>query len=396
MQTNGNVSRSLTGLVAAALWGVGLAGVGSCLFGASPADADSAARSEPGLRQTQGLGGTRFGGSCFEAAAAAQGIGGPGFGQGIGGPGFGQGIGGPGFGGPGFGGPGLGQGGTQGGGFPGGGRFGMAPGGEVRLAALCTDLFADPPRPEDRFTGGDGGLVVIAGSEIALPDALNQGLIELRGAPNRPMLLGRGSPDIYFTAINRTRRPAELLIPAGMTVVRAGSNNAPSTAEASALFAAARESGARDSLMMQLALWGLRGSNAEDVEQTALGPVRQQQVDRVMRILESAGSRAKFGERPGVYKKAWDAKRTALGEEAEEINGRTFLGADERVDFTGFRGEDGAGVARLTLSNGLVLYTDAKFSAKPRGKWAVQLTHLRSGRPLRLSQNGVLVNPTRS
>jgi hypothetical protein len=326
------------------------------------------------------------------------------------GMGGGMGMGGMGMGGMGMGGAGMGGGmggfggqmaQFQGGGFPRGGFAELPPGQPTQIAALCTDLLSDPPDGTTRFVGGataDRSAVAFAdGSSFSLAQALGRGLVGIRGRDDSYDPVRRdGSLALDLYLVNLTRLPARLELVAGTTITPRGQAQQPLPEAADRLFALGQQRNLSYTNTMQFAVWGARGSTAEDVEQTQMVSLPDRELARVQGLLTASGAIEVFDRERGRYEALYARAEKELPAEADPLAGSTTLAGARRAQVEGYRLPDGTGLVTVAPSRGGEFFYRAEFKDRRDGKVEVRLTHLVSGRPIRANGGGFLLTPTRT
>ena len=330
-----------------------------------------------------------------------QGFGQQGFGrQGFGQQGFGQqGFGQQGFGQQGFGQQGFGQrggnilgGGTQGGSIPGGTSFSLSPSETVTVAAACTDLFALPPDEKTRFTGGEGAQVQLADGRLAsLPEALELGVLALRGKADTFNPLGRGGSmllDLQFT--NLSPMAVKVSIPAGTQVIPAGQKPQPLPQGSDRMFELAARKRLTRSNTIQYAVWAARGNTREEVEQANLRLLPEKEVEKVQGLLDSSGLDREFNREGGKYEAKYREALARLPETAEAVKTTAILPTGYRARLEGKR-DGNHGWLQVSPKEGGTFYYAAEFEDRKDGKTLVHLKHLVSGNPMRIGRGYLVI-----
>lgn len=283
-------------------------------------------------------------------------------------------------------------GGRQGGAFPGGGNFSLAPGQAVLVAAACTDLPSDPPDATTRFRGGGKSVVVLANGEIPLDKALDAGLVSIGGKNDSFMPFGRGgSLLLNLQLVNRSGQPLRVSIARGDTVTPAGQASQPLPEGSDLLFQEAAQQRISLTNTTQFAVWGARGSTAEEVEQANMARLKEADIQRAQALLDAAGIKRIFDRDRGTIATRYEKEAEKLGSEVQDVAGYTYLADGKRAKVSGVRSEDGRGVVTVTPAQGGDYYYSARFTARGGGKASVQLFQLATEHPVRVNRGSLLL-----
>jgi hypothetical protein len=283
------------------------------------------------------------------------------------------------------GGPQQAQGTRQGGAFPTGTTFALQPGGSVRLAAVCTELLADPPDATTRFDGGRAGSIEMAGQRGSLAAGLQAGLVSISGVHLPGSLPRRANLLLTLEVRNHAQVPVSVAIPAGTEIGPRGQRTAPLPEPARRVFALAERAGIGASNVVQLAVWALRGSTAEDVEHATMSPIGDRDLRQVQLLLDEAGASTRFDRDRGASAGRYAKALATLGESAIDLAGTAVLPRGGRARVVITRDGAGRGVAVLRPAAGGEYFYGTEEVPARAGGLRVRLLNLTSGRPLRLN-----------
>ncbi|MBI3912480.1 MAG: hypothetical protein HY320_16285 [Armatimonadetes bacterium] len=330
-----------------------------------------AAISGPGRAQVPGIGGAPYGG-----------------------PGVGGGV--P-FGGQPFGGPGFRSGQTPfQGGFLGSNTQGiLLPGGAAISLAYCTDLFASPPDQTARYAPpADAGRVLLAsGMGFSLPEAVQARVLIARGPGPMEQLPRDGWGALHILWVNQSHEPVALNVGAGILLTPEGASPMPAPHLPLLLSAAARL-GIAASNVTQYAIWAARGATREDIEQTRLTVLSDEEVDLANRLLNVAGLTAAADSNQGEYARLYRVAEQMMGDSGQAFTGRALLNDGTPVRVMGKR--DAEGDALLTLvpkGGGTRFLMGARLSPHKDGRWRARLVHLKTGRRLSGNYGSLIITP---
>jgi hypothetical protein len=287
-------------------------------------------------------------------------------------------------------------GGGQGGGFPGGGRLGMNPGDTLQVAAVCTDLLSTPPTSATRFTASHSGKVELAdGRTFDLADAVRYGVIAFRGRDNSFDPVRRdGSLLLDLYVMNTAGVPVRVEINPGAQVTPVGQppQNLPEGADR--LFELGLQKRLALTNTMQYAVWAARGSTAEEVEQANMVRLAKPELDRVQSLLDASGIEREFDRARGAYAARYEEAVEKLADGASEMKGYSYLPTGARVQVEGVRTAEGTGyVAISNPKNGGEFFYRAAFTRLPDRRVKMELFHLVTGNPVRVTRKGLLLYP---
>ena len=271
----------------------------------------------------------------------------------------------------------------------------VAPGRVVQLTAFCTDLLADPPDSRTRFRGSERAQVTLAdGRTTTLSNALESGLVALRGRNETLNPLRSGGLALTLELVNTAPMPLRIEVPAGDTVTPNGQAAQPLPAGGERLFTVAAEEGLAGSNTVQYAVWAARGSTAEEVEQANMVRLDRKELARVQDLLNDSGIPRKFDRERGTETGKFAAAAKQLGEDAAEIHGTTTFPGGAKAEIEGVRGTDGSGVVKLSPEKGGEFFYRAEFKTRKDGRFDVTLRHLANGRRIQPYRGYVIVRPS--
>jgi hypothetical protein len=265
-----------------------------------------------------------------------------------------------------------------------GGGLGLAPGQTVRIALLCTDLFANTPDYHTRFTvHGDGGQVRLAsGRTLALRDALEDDLMLIRGRgpADPPRQDGRAYIDAYVT--NASAEPMRVELPGGLLLVPAGQRAPQLPATVGGMLAAAAGAGGLSGDAAAYAVWAATGSTRADVEQTLMRRVTDAEARQVQQLLDTVAMPRRFDRESESYDTLYRQASAELGR-AAAFRGTASLSTGGRVEVEGLRADDGRALVTLrSPRTGAAWRYTARVEGQRTGKIGLALRHLKTGLPL--------------
>jgi hypothetical protein len=270
----------------------------------------------------------------------------------------------------------------------------LSPGQPVRLALNCLDLFAATPTNRVAFTApsGDGAVTQADGRELTLAQALEAGVLNVRGrGPADPARRERGEwYDVYVT--NLADQPVHLSLPAGTLLVPAGQQVPDVRSGVRRLLAAAGAHGLLGSDTVAHAVWATRGFTREDVEETTMAPLSDTAARQVQVLLAAADLGYQFDRGPGEYTRLYEQKRSGLGDEAASVRGTALLPDGRTADAQVRMAPDGRAVVALTPDKGRSsLYYAGQVLSRHEERLQLALSHLKTGGPLEVAQGPITI-----
>jgi hypothetical protein len=235
-------------------------------------------------------------------------------------------------------------------------------------------------------------VVQTASDQVPLDKALEMGMVSLTGKQNSFMPFGRGGNLLLqLQLVNRTREPIRVLVARGDTVTPVGQPAQPLPEGADRMFEAAAAQRVSLTNATQFAVWGARGSTAEEVEQANMMTLKDADVERAQALLDSAGIKRVFDRERGASAARYEQEAKRLGEAAQEVGGYTYLANGKRAKVTGLQGEDGSGVVTVLPPQGGEYRYSARFTDRSGAKSSVQLFQLATNRPVRVNRGSLLL-----
>ncbi len=299
-----------------------------------------------------------------------------------------------------------GRGGSQGGILPGGGTFTLAAGKSAPLLAFCTDLFAEPPTGDARFriAAADALVTLPGGSELSLTEAIQRGVLAVRGHSNSFDPVGRaGSLALDLHLGNFSQTPVQVSFRRGAQLTPQGQSDQSVPPEIDKVLELASKKALTYKNTVQYAVWASQGRTLEDVEQSYFARLSSDEVGKVQGLLDGAGLEKKFDRERGAYEKRFESMKKELGDSAKQVSGTALRAGGARLSVDVFHGEKNEGVARVKTAAGDTFYCRAAVEYRPTGGARISLRHLVTGRrlptmpvPLSLPAAAVAVQPAAS
>jgi len=182
--------------------------------------------------------------------------------------------------------------------------------------------------------------------------------------------------------VNTARQPLHLRLRAG-TLVSPRGEPPRAASHLIGVVASARQLGIEASQVTQYAIWAVRGATREDIEQTRLVPISDEQAAIVQRLITAAGSGQRFDRSAGEYARLYQAAERMAGEKPLPVRGTALLDDGARVRIAGIRDRYGKAILTLTPTQGpeRTYYTGALLTRRQDGRWRARLVHLKTGGP---------------
>lgn len=260
--------------------------------------------------------------------------------------------------------------------------FILPPGQTRQVAAYCGNLLADTPSHRDRYTpdAGAGKVLFADGRQMALREAVQAGLLQMRGRgpldPRRPA----GVLWVDFYLVNRSAVPMRVAMPAGAVFRPEGDKR--DVPQVRPLAAALNDAGAGGSDIACYATWVATGSTRADLEHTLVRLLSDDEVQQVNEALDASGAGAKVKEGRDEYTDLYDKALKELGAEVTLRKKDLRLSGGAAATLTVTRGPEKRGVAQLRTRAGDVLSYGAEVTDAQNGEWRVTLIHLKTGKPV--------------
>ncbi|MDH7570404.1 MAG: hypothetical protein QHJ73_12560 [Armatimonadota bacterium] len=285
--------------------------------------------------------------------------------------------------------------------FPGGGmgvpqvginaspfNVGLAPGEVFMMAAYCGALLDDPPTYRDLYlpAPGSGRVRDVEGFQYDLREAVESGMVLVRGRgpADRPRLDRGYWIDLYL--VNLTPRPLEVAAAAGAVfqpLARTG--RLPASYRFVSRLQDPRLTG---SDVACFAAWAATGSTRADIEHTLARLVTDEEAALCGTLL---GTPLKEGT--GEYQSLFRRATEALGADPAQRFRAVRFPSGLNATLVVRRGAHGRAVAEAQTAAGRSLYYGATVAETSGGRWQVQLTHLKTGKPLAAMPQWVLEAP---
>lgn len=263
---------------------------------------------------------------------------------------------------------------------------GLLPGQEARLALYCVDLFNDTPTDRHEFsTAADPrGMVIAAGEQISLREAIAAGYLSVRGRDPKndpPRRDGRQWIDLYLT--NHTNNPLQVSYPAGFAFVPKGRTPPALAPGLIRMLETAYEARLTGSDTLAYAMWASRGFTRKDVEETQLRPIPDEEAALVQKLLDVGGIAQRFDRESDTYQSLVVQQEKRLSADTEPIQGSATLQNGTRLSVTGKRDSTGrAVVTLLPARSSEPLHYGARVRTVRNGRLELELIHLKTGKPV--------------
>ena len=273
-------------------------------------------------------------------------------------------------------------------------NFDLGPAQSVRLALNCVDLFADTPTDRVAFTAppSDATVTLVSSMELALSDAMGEGLLQVRGRGRLDPGPRSTGPWFDVMMTNTSSEPLHVSMPAGTLLVPAGQPVPEIGPGVRRLLAAAKARGLLGSETLADAVWATRGFTREDVAQTAMTPLSDAAAHRVQELLAAADLGYEFGGASGEYARLYVQRRGDLGSAAESLRGPAPLPDGRHAEAEVLADATGRAVVKLMTSpDDAPLFYAGRVIARRPDRLEIALLHLKTNRLLEAARGPLLV-----